>query len=253
VSAARPQAGAGARLPATVTQPGRDPARIETLFDRIVPRYDLMNRLMTGGLDRRWREAAAIEAAPSPAGPLLDICCGTGDLTLCLQRRYPASRVTGLDFSAAMLARAREKAVASGAGQIEFVRGDVMSLPFEDDSFSAATVGWGLRNVADLGRALSELRRVVRPRGRVVALEATRPPGTPGRCFHALWLRRVVPLLGRCVAGEHEAYSYLPESVRSFPSAEGLAEIMAAAGLERVRFRRFGLGAMALHVGTVPL
>lgn len=251
MSAGRPRGEAGAGLPVPVTQPGRDPVGIETLFDRIVPRYDLMNRLMTGGLDRRWRRAAAEAAAPPPGAPLLDACCGTGDLALALCRRYPGSPVTGLDFSAAMLARAREKAAASGTGPVEFVHGDLMALPFDDRAFAAVTVGWGLRNVADLGGALSELRRVTRPRGRVVVLEATRPDGVVGRGFHAIWFERAVPFMGRVVAGEREAYAYLPDSVRSFPGTEDLAEAMTATGFERVRFRRFGLGAMALHVGTV--
>jgi demethylmenaquinone methyltransferase/2-methoxy-6-polyprenyl-1,4-benzoquinol methylase len=263
-----------------VRQPGRDPERIEALFDDIVPRYDLMNRLMTAGLDRGWRAAAAAQASPPPAGPVLDACCGTGDLLLSLRERYPDSPLTGLDFSAAMLTRAREKLeragvrvstdsgadagagmVTGGAGtdasaaaamSVRLVRGDLLELPFDDRSFAAVTVGWGVRNVADLERGLSELRRVTRPGGRVVVLEATQPRGAAGRAFHAVWFARVVPLLGRVVAGKREAYAYLPDSVRSFPDAQALADRMAAAGLERVRFRRFGLGAMALHVGTVP-
>jgi len=252
VSGGRPQDGAGDRLAAPVTQPGRDPQRIEALFDRIVPRYDLMNRLMTAGLDRRWRQMAAAAAAPPPGAPLLDACCGTGDLSLALRRRYPDSPVTGLDFSAAMLDRARDKAAASDAGPVEFVRGDVLTLPFDDGAFAAVTVGWGLRNVADLASAFRELRRVTRSRGRVVVLEATRPAGAWTRGFHAVWLERVVPLMGGVVTGEREAYAYLPDSVRSFPGAEALAEVMDAAGFEHVRFSRFGLGAMALHVGSVP-
>ena len=135
---------------------------------------------------------------------------------------------------------------------MKLARGDLLALPFADDTFDAVTVGWGVRNVADLDRALTEMRRVTRPGGRVVILEATQPQGTAGRAFHAVWFSHVVPLLGRVVAGKREAYAYLPDSVRSFPDAQALADRMAAAGLERVRFRRFGLGAMALHVGTVP-
>lgn len=252
MSVGRPRDGADDRLAGPVTQPGRDPRRIETLFDRIVPRYDLMNRLMTVGLDGRWRRMAADEAAPSPGAPLLDACCGTGDLSLALRRRYPDSRVTGLDFSSAMLARAREKAAASDVGPIEFVRGDVLALPFDDGAFAAVTVGWGLRNVADLGSALRELRRVIQPRGRVVVLEATQPAAAWSRAFHGVWLARVVPLMGGVVTGEREAYAYLPDSVRSFPAVEVLAGLMTEAGFERVHFRRFGMGAMALHVGSVP-
>ncbi len=156
--------------------PSRDPERIEAMFDRIVPHYDLMNRLMTAGLDRRWRAAAAEAAAARPQGPLLDVCCGTGDLALALARRYPGVPVTALDFSEAMLERARLKAARAGA-VVEFVHGDLLALPFADDTFSAVTVGWGVRNVADLPRAFAEAARVAAPGGAVVCLEATRPAG----------------------------------------------------------------------------
>ena len=232
------------------SQPGRDPERIEAMFDAIVPRYDLMNRLMTAGLDRVWRTAAAAAAAPPPAAPLLDACCGTGDLSLALMRVHPASPVTGLDFSAAMLDRARRKAHEAGL-EVEFVRGDLLELPFDDDAFGAATVGWGVRNVARLEGAFAELARVTRPGGRVVCLEATRPASALGRRFHAVWFERVVPAMG-ALAGAAEAYAYLPASVRSFPDADGLAAVMRSAGLTRVRYQRLGFGAMALHVGEVP-
>jgi demethylmenaquinone methyltransferase/2-methoxy-6-polyprenyl-1,4-benzoquinol methylase len=237
----------------SATPPGgdRDPERIAAMFDRIVPHYDLMNRLMTVGLDGRWRAAAAAAAAPSPGAPLLDACCGTGDLSLALARAYPGSAVTGLDFSDAMLGCARPKAARAGA-PIEFVHGDLLALPFADASFGAVTVGWGVRNVADLERAFAEMVRVAAPGARVVCLEATTPAGALGRRFHALWLARVVPALGALVTGEAEAYAYLPASVRSFPNAEGLAAVMRAAGLTEVRYRLFGLGAMALHVGWAP-
>lgn len=221
------------------------------MFDRIARRYDLMNRLMTFGLDERWRRAAAREAGPPPGEPLLDACCGTGDLSLALRRLYPGSPVTGLDFSETMLAGARRKAAGAGDG-LRFVRGDLLDLPFADNSFAATTVGWGVRNVADLLGAIREMVRVTRPAGRVVCLEATIPPHGLGRAFHAVWFERVVPALGGVVAGDREAYSYLPASVRAFPDADGLAAVMVAAGLEKVRFRRLGLGAMALHVGVVP-
>ena len=231
--------------------PDRDPERIVGMFDRIVPRYDLMNRLMTAGLDRRWRAAAAAAAAPPPAAPLLDVCCGTGDLALALARRNPGVPVTGLDFSEAMLECAREKAARACAG-VEFVHGDLLALPFADDTFSAVTVGWGVRNVADLPRAFAEAARVTVPGGTVVCLEATRPASAPGRRFHGVWFERVVPAMGALVTGDAEAYAYLPASVRAFPDADGLAGVMRGAGLRDVRYRRFGLGAMALHVGRVP-
>ncbi len=232
----------------------RDPARIAAMFGRLVPRYDLMNRVMTVGLDRRWRRLAAAEAVPLPGDRLLDVCCGTGDLTLALAERWPGCTVIGLDFTPGMVARARRKATARAlpGPPPTFVEGDLLALPFADGEFAAVTVGWGVRNVPDLRRALAEMTRVTRPGGRVVCLESTRPPAGLGRRFHALWSERLVPLLGRVLAGDAAAYEYLPASVRDFPDAEGLAALMVAAGLERVRFRRLGLGAVALHVGVKP-
>jgi demethylmenaquinone methyltransferase / 2-methoxy-6-polyprenyl-1,4-benzoquinol methylase len=231
----------------------RRPERIEAMFGAIAARYDLMNRLMTAGLDRRWRRAAAGAADLPPAQPALDVCCGTGDLVLALARRYPRSRVTGVDFSEEMLRLARAKAARAGlADSVELVRGDLLELPFPDDSFAAATVAFGVRNVADLSRAFSEMARVTRPGGHVVCLEITSPPGGVGRRFHELWFERLVPALGRFVAEDGSAYSYLPASVRAFPSAEGVSRVMLEAGLSGVRFVRFGFGIIAMHVGHVP-
>jgi len=236
----------------------RDPERIAGMFGRIAPRYDVMNRIMTAGLDRAWRRLAAEEAALAPGDRALDVCCGTGDLAFSLAERWPESEVTGLDFTAEMLARARQKAArheatargGTAARAPEFVRGDVLSLPYPDGIFAAATVGWGVRNVPDLPRALSEMARVTRPGGRVVCLESTCPPRGFGRLFHRVWFDRLVPALGRVVAGEGGAYDYLPASVRDFPDADRLAELMAQAGLGHVRYRRLGLGAVALHVAV---
>ncbi len=242
----------GVRVPEDALE--RDPSRIEGMFSAIAPRYDLMNRLMTLGLDRRWRRLAAAEAGLRPGEEALDACCGTGDLTRALSRSCADCRVTGADLSEAMLARARAKAAGWGedAARVDFVRADLLALPFADDRFGAATVAFGVRNVRDPGAAFAELRRVVQPGGRVVCLEMTTPPPGPGRLFHALWSGRVVPLLGRLVAGHGGAYSYLPASVATFPDADGLAAVMAGAGLAEVRCRRLGLGAVSLHVGVVP-
>ncbi|MEE4274538.1 MAG: ubiquinone/menaquinone biosynthesis methyltransferase [Thermoleophilia bacterium] len=245
----------------------RDPQRIEGMFSAIVPRYDLMNRLMTAGLDRRWRRLAAAEAGLRPGDEALDACCGTGDLALTLLHGCPDCRVIGADTSEAMLARARQKAaagcaeVARGAaaagpgeavGRADFVRADLLDLPFVADRFAAATVAFGVRNVPDPGAAFAELCRVVRPGGRVVCLEMTTAPPGPGRLFHSLWSERIVPLLGRFVGDDAGAYSYLPASVATFPDADGLAAVMAGAGLTAVRYRRLGFGAVSLHVGVVP-
>ncbi len=213
---------------------------VRRMFDRIAPVYDAMNRVMTAGLDRRWR-AATIEQAVRPGDRVLDACCGTGDLAIAA-RRAGAGDVVGLDFSERMLERARAKEPA-----VEWVRGDVLALPFEDASFDAATVGFGVRNVEDLAAGLQELRRVLRPGGRLAILEITTPRGALGP-FYRLWFDRVIPLLGRAVPGG-AAYTYLPASVRRFPAPEDLADLLARCGFVAVRFRLFAGGIVALHVG----
>jgi len=233
----------------------RDPQRIAAMFGGIAPRYDLMNRLMTGGRDGHWRSIAAQEAAPAAGGRVLDACCGTGDLSFTLVEQCPGCEVVGLDFTAAMLDRAREKAAARqrrGFLAPTFVRGDLLELPFADGEFAAVTVGWGVRNVRDIPRAFAEMNRVTRPGGRVVCLESTKAADGAGSSFQRLWMGHVVPLLGRLVTGDAAAYAYLPASVEAFPRVDGLAAIMAAAGLTRVRYRRFGFGTVAVHVGEVP-
>ena len=217
---------------------GRLPAEgVRAMFDRIAPIYDAMNRTMTAGLDRRWRRLTA-DAVVRPGDAVLDACCGTGDLAIACARA--GGRVTGLDFSERMLERARRK-----APELEWVSGDLLSLPFADASFDAATVGFGVRNVDDLESALRELRRVLRGGGRLGILEITRPRG-PLAPFYRLWFDGVVPLLGKLLPGG-AAYSYLPASVRRFPGPQDLAELIGAAGFAEVRFRTFAGGIVALH------
>jgi len=210
------------------------------MFDRIAPVYDAMNRLMTAGLDRRWRKLA-VEAAVRPGDRVLDACCGTGDLAIGAARA--GAQVTGIDFSPRMLERARRK-----LHSVTWVEGDALALPFPENSFDAATVGFGVRNVADLALALAELRRVLRAGGRLAILEITQPSGALGP-FYRLWFDRVVPLLGKALKGG-AAYTYLPASVRRFPNPDALAELIRAAGFEDVRYRRLGGGIVALHTGT---
>ena len=222
------------------TETGRLPAEgVRAMFDRIAPVYDLMNRVMTVGLDGRWRRATA-EAVVRPGDRVLDACCGTGDLTVADARA--GGHVTGLDFSERMLDRARRK-----APELEWVQGDLLALPFEDGSFDAATVGFGVRNVEDLPAAVRELRRVLRPGGRLGVLEITRPAGVL-RHFYGIWFDRIVPLLGRILPGG-DAYTYLPASVRRFPGPDDLARALEEAGFASVRFRLFAGGIVALHVG----
>jgi demethylmenaquinone methyltransferase/2-methoxy-6-polyprenyl-1,4-benzoquinol methylase len=216
------------------------PDAVRTMFDRVAPVYDAMNRVMTMGLDRRWRGETA-RAVVSPGARVLDSCCGTGDLAIAgLQA---GGRVTGLDFSEQMLERARAK-----SDQVEWIQGDALSLPFPDASYDAATVGFGIRNLDDLEGGLRELRRVLRPGGRVAILEITRPRGLL-RPFYKFWFDGLVPLAGKLLPGG-SAYTYLPASVRRFPGAKELAELMQDTGFEQVRYRLFAGGIVALHTGT---
>jgi demethylmenaquinone methyltransferase / 2-methoxy-6-polyprenyl-1,4-benzoquinol methylase len=222
---------------------GRLPADgVRRMFDRIAPVYDAMNRVMTAGLDQRWR-AVTISETVRPGDRVLDACCGTGDLALAA-RSAGAGSVVGADFSERMLERARGK-----APELEWIRADVLALPFEDASFDAAVVGFGVRNVEDLEACLKELRRVLRPAGRLGILEITTPSGLLAP-FYRVWFDRIVPLLGRVLPGG-DAYTYLPASVRRFPGPGELADLLAACGFERVRYRLFAGGIVALHVGEV--
>jgi demethylmenaquinone methyltransferase / 2-methoxy-6-polyprenyl-1,4-benzoquinol methylase len=221
---------------------GKLPAEgVRVMFDRIAPVYDAMNRVMTAGLDRRWRRETA-RAVVRPGDAVLDACCGTGDLALAAARE--GGRVTGLDFSERMLERARKK-----APQLEWVEGDLLALPFADATFDAATVGFGVRNVDDLERGIGELRRVLRPGGRLAILEITQPKGALAP-FYRLWFDRIVPLLGRVLPGG-SAYTYLPASVRRFPGPDELVGVVESTGFRDVGYRTFAAGIVALHTGVV--
>jgi demethylmenaquinone methyltransferase/2-methoxy-6-polyprenyl-1,4-benzoquinol methylase len=217
------------------------PESVRTMFDRIAPFYDSMNRVMTAGLDLRWRRLAAA-AVVRPGDRVLDAACGTGDLALA-DLRAGAAAVTGVDFSPEMLERARRKSAS-----VEWVQADLLALPFEDASFDAATIGFGARNLADLELGLRELARVVRPGGRLAILEITQPRGFL-KPFFSLWFDRLVPAAGKLLPGG-AAYSYLPASVRRFPPAEELAAMLREAGFDDVSFRLLGGSIVALHTGT---
>jgi demethylmenaquinone methyltransferase/2-methoxy-6-polyprenyl-1,4-benzoquinol methylase len=225
-------------------------AQVRSMFDRIAGVYDLMNTAMTAGMHHRWRERAAGLAELEAGGSALDACCGTGDLALELAARVgPEGTVVGCDFSERMLDAARAKAERRGAAGVRFEWADALELPYSDASFDAATIGFGARNLADLDRGLAELRRVVRPGGRLVILEITQPTRPPLSAFYSLWFDRIVPLLGT-LAGDRSAYTYLPASVKRFPSPRGLAERMAAAGFPRVRYLVLAGGIITIHAGV---
>ncbi len=213
---------------------------VERMFDRIAPVYDAMNRIMTAGLDQRWRRITA-RSVVHRGDRVLDAACGTGDLAIA--DREAGGEVTGIDFSQRMLDRARKKDPL-----VEWVRGDILRLEFEDDSFDVVTVGFGIRNVENLEGGLTELRRVLSGGGRIGILEITRPRGAL-RHFYGLWFDRVVPLLGKVLPGG-AAYAYLPASVKRFPGPEELGRLLADSGFEDVRWRTFAGGIVALHTGV---
>jgi demethylmenaquinone methyltransferase/2-methoxy-6-polyprenyl-1,4-benzoquinol methylase len=218
------------------------------MFDRIAPRYDVMNRVMSAGLDRRWRRLAAQAADVSLGSHALDVCCGTGDLAFELADRVgPRGRVVGVDFAEEMLTRARAKA-AKRRSIATFHTADALELPFPDGGFDAATVAFGARNLADLDRGIAEMARVVRPGGRVVILEITTP--TRLRALHGVWFDRLVPVIG-AATGNRDAYGYLPASAKRFPNPADLADVMRRQGLADVSYRTFIGGIVALHHGRV--
>ena len=221
--------------------------QVRAMFDRIAGVYDLMNRVMTAGLDHEWRVRAADLAGVGPGDRVLDVATGTGDLALELAGRVgPEGEVVGSDFSEEMLARARDK---DADGRVRFEWANAMSLPYERGTFDAVTAGFGVRNFADLGRGIAEMARVLRPGGRMVVLEFTTPQRPPLSWFYAAWFDRVVPVLGR-LAGDPDAYTYLPDSVKRFPAPRELAALMAGCGLDDVRWIVTAGGIVTLHSGT---
>jgi demethylmenaquinone methyltransferase/2-methoxy-6-polyprenyl-1,4-benzoquinol methylase len=225
-------------------------AEVKSMFDRIAGRYDLMNSVMSAGLHHRWRQRAADLTRLGAGQSALDVCCGTGDLALELKRRTGVrGTVVGVDFSEPMLELARAKSERLGL-EVDYRQGNALSLAFDDASFDAATVGFGVRNLVDLPGGVAEMVRVVRPGGRVVILEITTPTRPPLSWFYSLWFDRIVPVLGR-FAGERDAYSYLPDSVRRFPPAPVLALLLDEAGLTEISYVMLAGGIVAIHAGTV--
>lgn len=225
--------------------------QIQSMFSRIAGRYDLMNRLMTAGRDQAWRRAAARELRLDQDGWVLDLATGTGDLAFAVRAAYPRARVVAMDFSEAILREGVRKARARGERGVDWGVGDALALPFPDATFDGCTNAFLIRNVVDLPLCLREMRRVVKPGGRVVCMEITHPQTPIFKQLFTIYFYKLVPLIGGLIAGDPGAYSYLPNSLTRFPPAEPLKRIMQAAGYRDVRYCLLGFGTMAIHVGTV--
>jgi demethylmenaquinone methyltransferase / 2-methoxy-6-polyprenyl-1,4-benzoquinol methylase len=230
---------------------GPDKARfVSEMFSRIAGRYDFMNGLMTLGMHHAWRRAAARQTIASPEGPALDVATGTGDLALELRELHPHRDIIAADFALGMLREAGTKIREVGAGErVRLVAADALELPFADRTFACVTSAFLLRNLADLGQGVAEMRRVTRPGGRVVALEITQVRGLGFAPLFRFYFHHVVPRLGRLVSGDPEAYTYLPQSVDRFLSPDALSRAMLEAGLRGVTYRSTGLGSIAIHLG----
>lgn len=222
---------------------------VREMFARIAPRYDAANRVLTAGLDEGWRRKAIALLDPPHGGSVLDLCCGTGDVAFHLVRSDETVRVTGVDFCAPMLDAARERARREARGRVTFVEGDVAALPFADASFDGATMGFSLRNVVDIGDVLREIVRVLRPGGRFVNLDVSKPPNRLWRRLFALYFYGIVPLVGGAVGGSRQAYAYLPSSLTHHPDAVHLQERFLSAGFARARYVPLMGGAIAIHIG----
>jgi demethylmenaquinone methyltransferase/2-methoxy-6-polyprenyl-1,4-benzoquinol methylase len=221
------------------------------MFARIAGRYDLLNHLLSGNVDKRWRRLVARSLQPELTGArVLDVACGTGDLSLVLARAG-AREVVGLDFCRPMLEIARRKSL-DDRSEIPFVEGDALRLPFGDESFEVVTVAFGLRNLSGVAEGLRELLRVLRPGGRAAVLEFSTPIVPGFRALFGFYFTRVLPFVGGMISGERGAYEYLPDSVSRFPDQKRLAELMRGAGFEEVDYRNLTGGIAALHTGTRP-
>lgn len=227
-------------------------AYVREMFAQIAPRYDTANRVLTAGMDERWRRRAIALLGAPRGGRILDLCCGTGDLVFHLLRTDPTLRVTGVDFCDPMLAGARERAARKGVQHAEFQEADVMALPYESAAFDGATMGFSMRNVVDIDQTLREVLRVLRPGARFVNLDMSKAPNHLWKACFDLYFYNVVPLVGAVVGGSKQAYSYLPQSLTHHPDAEALRDRFRDAGFVEADFIRLMGGAIAIHFGTAP-
>jgi demethylmenaquinone methyltransferase / 2-methoxy-6-polyprenyl-1,4-benzoquinol methylase len=225
---------------------------VQAMFARIAPHYDLTNRVLTAGLDERWRRRAVRLLAPPRGGRVLDCCCGTGDLVFALLRADATLQVVGIDFCEPMLERAQRRIKRDARGSARFVEGDVMAMPFENDSFDGATMGFSLRNVVDVDETLREILRVLRPGARFVSLDVTKAPNRTYKRLFDLYFYRLVPFIGGIVGGSRSAYAYLPNSLTHHPNAPQLRDRFARAGFVEAGYSSLMGGAIAIHYGTKP-
>jgi demethylmenaquinone methyltransferase/2-methoxy-6-polyprenyl-1,4-benzoquinol methylase len=229
---------------------GKDRADyVQSMFDRIARRYDVMNRLMTFGRDQSWRRFVVKRAALPRGGRLLDVATGTGDVMFEALKKDTTLTAIGADFAVGMMRVGQHRPLGS---RVAWSQADALNLPFADHCFDAVTSGYLMRNVIDVPRAFREQMRVVKPGGKIVCLDTSPPPRNILRPFILIHLKYIIPLLGRIVSGNPDAYKYLPESTQAFKTPEELADIMRSAGLQDVRIKRFMFGTMAVHTGTRP-
>jgi demethylmenaquinone methyltransferase/2-methoxy-6-polyprenyl-1,4-benzoquinol methylase len=237
-------------MPTPHPQPVDKGSFVRDMFACIAPRYDTTNRVLTAGMDERWRKRAIAILAPPKGGAILDLCCGTGDVVFHLLRTDPSLHVTGVDFCAPMLDGARERAPKEARGEATFIEGDVMTLPFEDARFDGATMGFSLRNVVDINQVLREVTRVLKPGARFVNLDVSKTPSRLWKRLFDLYFYRVVPIVGGFVGGSKQAYTYLPNSLTNHPNAEDLRDRFESAGFADAGFELLMGGSIAIHFGT---
>ncbi|MBN2984313.1 demethylmenaquinone methyltransferase [Cohnella algarum] len=224
---------------------------VHSVFESIAPQYDRMNDILSFRRHKSWRKFTMRKLALKPGETSLDLCCGTCDWTIALAQASGTGRTVGLDFSNNMLEIGRAKVKKLGLDkQIELIQGNAMSLPFPDDSFDYVTIGFGLRNVPDYMQVLKEMRRVVKPGGKIVCLELSKPEKQPFKGIYFFYFEKLLPLLGKWIAKRYEQYRWLPESLATFPDMQALAEMFREAGTRNVRVYPLTFGIAALHIGT---
>ncbi|QYR19909.1 demethylmenaquinone methyltransferase [Paenibacillus sp. sptzw28] len=235
----------------TIIQSKSKEQHVHSVFESIAPKYDLMNDLLSFRRHKAWRSFTMRKMDVKPGATAIDLCCGTCDWTIALARTSGTGKMVGLDFSQNMLEIGRQKIDRDGLGErISLIHGNAMELPFEDDRFDYATIGFGLRNVPDLKQVLKEMQRVVKPGGQVVCLELSKPIWQPFKSVYYFYFERILPMLGRLFAKRYEQYKWLPESLKAFPDLNQLAEIYRELGLRNVRAYPLTGGIAALHIGT---